>query len=117
MTHYDEGDTCPLCLGKGIFEIHHPRDGGCNCPSGNPPCSWCTDTTLQCAYCGADSYDAFDVVAAIKAEAKADMEASALTDVPSVVTHHPIARAVAIHSNETMQNIRLGVNQYCKVES
>ena len=44
-----EGDHCNrnFCLGT-IEKV----EGSCNCPSGNPPCWYCTDAPVFCDTCG-----------------------------------------------------------------
>ena len=59
MSHkyHEEGDECPTnILGlawdcQGTLQIVKPFDGGCSCHTGNPPCSYCTTTTLECDEC------------------------------------------------------------------
>ncbi len=49
--YVEENDDCPC--GSGKMEIFHLRDGGCYCFR-CAPCSYCTDITYACSYCGAD---------------------------------------------------------------
>lgn len=46
-----EDSPCPMPRCKGKFEVKHEHDGGCTCFR-NPPCSYCTDTYLECSECG-----------------------------------------------------------------
>jgi len=54
----DEGEMCLRshgeerpCLAK-IEYMPDERLGGCWCPSGHPPCSYCTSTMPECPSCG-----------------------------------------------------------------
>lgn len=48
MIEVEEGDTCPACgVGILIYVIE-----GCTCHTGNPPCSSCVNSELECSSCG-----------------------------------------------------------------
>jgi hypothetical protein len=54
----EEGELClridgrgETCLGS-ILYLPDEDLGGCGCPNGHPPCSYCTSTLPECRRCG-----------------------------------------------------------------
>jgi hypothetical protein len=55
---WEEGEQClrldglnTTCLGR-IAYLPDESLGGCGCPNGHPPCSYCTSTMPECTRCG-----------------------------------------------------------------
>ncbi len=47
-------DTCNRLQEDGTYctgTMQDQREGGCNCPSGMPPCGYCTTTHTECDEC------------------------------------------------------------------
>ena len=48
MIEVTEGDICPSCNSDVLTYIIR----NCSCHTGNPPCSACVNSELECPFCG-----------------------------------------------------------------